>query len=139
MSVDVVALGAWCDLVPPEECSASPGGASFVVHEFADLDDGRRVTLHTDRGFTSWTRSPGDRELHDPWSYLTAESIEAGVRTTVLPDDDQTEDEHPWEWLSGLLHQHGVEASVDGLKAVPYLVEFSERLSQRLGASGSCT
>jgi hypothetical protein len=95
--------------------------------------------MSSDRGFTSWTRSPGDRELHDPWSYLTAESIEAGVRTTVLPDDDQTEDEHPWEWLSGLLHQHGVEASVDGLKAVPYLVEFSERLSQRLGASGSCT
>jgi hypothetical protein len=137
MSVDVVALGAWCDLVPPEGCSASPGGVSFVVHEFADLDDGSRVTLHTERGFTCWLRSPNDRQDHDPWSHLTAESIDAGVRTTVLPDDDQTDDEHPWEWLSGLLRHHGVEASAERLKAVPYLVEYSERVSQRLSAHGS--
>lgn len=139
MSVDVVALGAWCDLVPPGECSASPGGVSFVVHEFADLDDGSRVTLHTERGFTSWIhwiRYPSDGVRPDPWSQLTAENIESGVRATVLPDDE-TEDEHPWEWLSDLLRQHGVEASVEELKAVPYLVEFSERLSQRLSAHGT--
>jgi hypothetical protein len=134
MSVDVVALGAWCDLVPPDECSTSPGGVSFVIHEFADLDDGSRVTLHTERGFTCRLRSPNNRQVHDPWSHLTAESIDAGVRTTVLPDDDHTDDEHPWEWLSGLLRHHGVEASVERLKAVPYLVEYSERVSQRLSA-----
>jgi hypothetical protein len=27
-------------------------GLSFVVHEFADLADGRRITLHEERGFT---------------------------------------------------------------------------------------
>ncbi len=51
MSIEVVGLGAWCDLVPREEDSASPGGASFGIHEFADLADGRRVTLHSERGF----------------------------------------------------------------------------------------
>lgn len=131
MSAAVVRLGAWCDLVPPEESTASPGGASFVVHEFADLDDGSRVTLHTDRGFTTWTTST-HRVRHDPWTGLTAEDVEAGVRSTVLPDDDGTADEHPWEWLSGLLRGHGVEAPAGALRSVPYVVELSERLSRRL-------
>lgn len=62
VSGDVVALGAWCDLVPPLEYSASPGGVSFTVGEFADLDDGRRVTLHAERGFTTLPRGRSERE-----------------------------------------------------------------------------
>ena len=135
MSAVVVRLGAWCDLVPMEESTASPGAASFVVHEFADLDDGSRVTLHTDRGFATWTASM-HRLRHDPWAGLTAEDVESGVRATVLPDgdrtDDGTADEHPWEWLSWLLRGHGVEAPAEALRGVPYVVEFSERLSRRL-------
>lgn len=127
----MVRLGAWCDLVPVEESTASPGAASFVVHEFADLDDGSRVTLHTDRGFATWTAST-HRLRHDPWAGLTAEDVESGVRSTVLPDDDETDDEHPWEWLSDLLRGHGVEAPVGALRSVPYVVEFSEHLSRRL-------
>ncbi|HEX5428830.1 MAG TPA: hypothetical protein VFX00_10930 [Pedococcus sp.] len=34
------------------------------------------------------------------WANLTAQSLDARVRTTVLPDDDDTEDEHDWEWLT---------------------------------------
>jgi len=129
MSADVVALGAWCDL--DADARTSPGDASFVVHEFAVLADGRRLTLHTERGFTTGVRTVGRAEPVDPWAHLTVEELTADVLTTVLPDDDDGE-EHPWEWLAGLLRRHGVEASVERLKAVPYTVEFGERLAERL-------
>ena len=99
-------------------------GLSFRVQEFADLDDGRRITLHDERGYS--TSGPGD-----PKQFQTSESIEADVRTTVLPDDDDGE-EHPWEWLVELLQAQGVDASVEELKQVPYHVEFSQRLHDKL-------
>ena len=71
------------------------------------------------------------RGPEDPWQFQTSESIEADVRTTVLPDDDDGE-EHPWEWLVELLQTQGVDTSVEGLKHVPYRVEFSERLAAKL-------
>jgi hypothetical protein len=58
-------------------------------------------------------------------------SIEDDVRNTVLPDNDDGE-EHPWEWLVELLDAHGVDASTDELKWVPYRVEFSPRLYDKL-------
>jgi hypothetical protein len=68
--VTVVGLGAWCDFVTEDEYRRRlvrdgwpagevenfvkdfKHGVSFVVHEFADLADGRRLTLHEERGFT---------------------------------------------------------------------------------------
>ena len=116
--VTVVGLGAWCDFVTEDESrwqlvrDGWPAdevenlvedfkrGVSFDVHEFADLADGRRLTLHEERGFTT----SGGPAPNDLWRYLTLEHIERDVRTTVLPDDDDTQDEHPWEWLAGLVH-----------------------------------
>ena len=147
-AVTVVGLGAWCDFVtddeyrrqlvrdgwPAAEVEDLVGdferGVSFVVHEFAELADGRRLTLHEERGFTT----SGGPALSDPWRYLTLEHIEASVRTTVLPDDDDTQDEHPWEWLAGLLHVHGIEAPAEELRRLPYDVVFSERLRARIVA-----
>ncbi len=86
MSNEIVALGAWCDFVPEEESSASPGSVSFDVEEFAMLADGRRVTLHSgERGFA--VSGPRRPSAGDPLAGMTAESIEADVRTTVLPDE----------------------------------------------------
>ena len=45
------------------------------VHEFAVLDDGRRLTLHQNRGFSTSA------------THLTAEHVDSRVLTTVLPDD----------------------------------------------------
>jgi hypothetical protein len=141
-AVSVTGLGAWCDFVtedeyrrrlvrdgwPAEEIENLVDdfkrGVSFDVHEFADLADGRRLTLHEERGFTT----------SGQWRYLTLENLERDVRTTVLPDDDDTEDEHPWEWLAGLLHARGVQATAEALRLLPYSVEFSERLRARLEA-----
>ena len=49
----------------------------------------------------------------------------------VLPDDDSG-DEHPYEWLRELLLRRGIETSVEQLRSVPYTVEFSDRLERHL-------
>ncbi|HVA59210.1 MAG TPA: hypothetical protein VNG13_01580 [Mycobacteriales bacterium] len=134
MSDEIVGLGACCDFVPEEESSASPGSVSFDVAEFAVLADGRRVTLHSGvRGFT--VSGPRRPTTSDPLAGMAAAHIEADVQTTVLPDEDDSEDEHPYEWLQGRLRRQGIVVTTKSLKSVPYTVEVSERLRQLLAAS----
>ena len=112
-------------------------GVSFVVHEFADLADGRRITLHEDRGFTiGVTIANNGPEPSDQWRSLTLKELDRDVRTTVLPDDDESQDEHPWEWLAELVHVHGIEATAEELRHLPYNVVFSERLRARVVNEG---
>jgi hypothetical protein len=106
-------------------------GASFRVVEFATLADGRRLTLAEDRGFG--IGGPPPTEL---WAGLTLEQLESDVLTTVLPDEEDTEDEHPWEWLAGCLAALGVQASAEELRNLPYEVVFSERLRAKIPAGG---
>lgn len=117
----VVGLGAWSELARRDR-----QGMHVDVHEFAVLDDGRRLTLHRDRGFgTSATR-------------LSAGHAESSVLTTVLPDDAEvTGEDHPWEWLASLIREHGVAVTPEQLKAVPYVLEFGPRLSALLGPPAS--
>lgn len=107
-------------------------GASFRVAEFASLSDGRRLTLHDERGFTMGRRATGSSALLDPWEDLTQQELTRDVLTTVLPDEDDTEEEHPWQWLAELLRAHGVPASADDIRGLPYEVVFSERLQALL-------
>jgi hypothetical protein len=160
----VVRLGAWCDIETEDEArqrflteaadgddgqeavdgradpqpgrfvpgpgmpALSPGGISFRVEEFAVLADGRRIRLHAERGF-------GLSAGVNLWQYQTLESLEADVRTTVLPDDaEDTGENHPWEWLSELLRAQGIEATPEELRILPYDVEFSDRLRARIPA-----
>jgi len=136
--VEVVRLAAWCDCVTEDEyrdelsrSSLPPvavadalvhfrrGGGAFRVQEFAVLADGRRLPLGDELGFSGGT-------------YVTLEGLEADVRTTVLPDDDETDDEHPWAWLAGDLRRHGVDTTAEQLEQLPYDVEFSRRLLARV-------
>ena len=131
----VVSLGAWCDC---EDEHRDDGGLSFRVHEFAVLADGRRITLSHDldgpSGFSSSTHGVGQPDPLDPWAFVTLEGLEASVRTTVLPDEDDTQDEHPWEWLGQRLQANGIDASPEQLEELPYDVVFSERLRARVTA-----
>jgi hypothetical protein len=127
---EVIGLGAWCDVVPEEEASASPGSVSFDVHEFALLADGRRLTLHA--GQLGFSVSGPWKHFRHPLGDLTAESIASGVLTTVLPDEDDTADEHPYEWLGELLRRQGIVVSTASLRSVPYTVELSDRLQRLL-------
>ncbi len=91
------------------------------VHEFAVLDDGRRLTLHQDRGFSTSA------------THMTAGHAERSALTTVLPDDAEiTGEDHPWEWLASLIRNQGVAVTPEQLKAVPYVLEFGPRLAALL-------
>jgi hypothetical protein len=118
MGVTVVGLGAWSELAHRDQ-----RGMDINVHEFAVLDDGRRLTLHQDRGFSTSA------------THMTAEHAERSVLTTVLPDDAEvTGEDHPWEWLASLIGDHGVAVTREQLKTVPYVLEFGPRLSALLGS-----
>jgi hypothetical protein len=110
-----------------QERTLDDASASFDVAEFAIVDDGTRVLLHEERGFTL-----GGGPGRDPWSGLTAEILERDVLTTVLPDDDDTDDEHPYEWLADLCRRHGLDATADDLRRLPYVVELSDQVRRRL-------
>lgn len=129
--MDVVGLGAWCDY----EGDDSPRPTlSFRVEEFAVLADGRRLRLHRERGFGTTVHVVGGTpgQVLDHWEHVTLSGLERDVLTTVLPDDDEPADEHPYKWLAGLVRAHGVEVSADELRAVPYEVKFSDRLRARV-------
>ena len=113
VGVTVVGLGAWSELARKGQ-----QGMDIDVHEFAILDDGRRVMLHQERGFsTSATR-------------MTADHAERSVLMTVLPDDAEvTGEDHPWEWLASLIRAHGVAVTPEQLKTLPYVLELGPRLS----------
>lgn len=68
----------------------------------------------------------------DPWEHTSREDIVQTALAVVLPDDDDHPDDHPYEWLAQLLAEQGVTASVEDLRALPYTVELSPRLEQRL-------
>jgi hypothetical protein len=102
-------------------------GISFRVVEFATLANGRRLTLDEGRGFGMSGPPPVDL-----WADLTLEGLEADVRSTVLPDDDDTQDDHDWEWLAECLRGLGAQVSPHDLQGLPYDVVFSERLRARI-------
>ena len=91
-SLHVVGVGAICDLRTPG--SDDGHSQSFSVSEFVLLENGQRVILHKDRGFTIGS---GAGALRD---YETPESITQDVLNVVLPDDDECGDDHQWSWLA---------------------------------------
>jgi hypothetical protein len=122
VAMTVVGLGAICDLSP--EGNDDPREYSFIVSEFVVLDNGDRVTLHSERGFSGWSSSGSI------WASATVDSITRGELTTVLAEDDEP---HPWEWLADLAKQRGITVTADELRAVPYEVVLTERVRRRLG------
>lgn len=112
----VVGLGAWAELARRDQ-----RGMDIDVHEFAVLGDGRRLTLHHGRGFSTSA------------THLSAEQAESSVLTTVLPDDAEvTGEDHPWAWLASLIRNNGVAVTPEQLQAVPYVLEYGPRLSALL-------
>src|SRR4051812_22653799 len=118
----VVGLGAICDLV-----ESIDGGRTkrFSVSEFADLDDGGRVILHDERGFTiGWVGLDPEDATGVGGVRESAGALENHVLNVVLPDEDDGE-EHPWDWLAGLARARGLEVSADDLRPLPYRVLFT--------------
>lgn len=121
----VVALGATCDLRPPFDDERRQ---SFSVSEFALLGDGRRVILHDERGFTIGAPSGGVGK------HETAESITRDVLNVVLPDEDESGEEHPWSWLARLARARGLDVTAEDLRVLPYEVVLTDGVIRWLDA-----
>jgi hypothetical protein len=126
----VVGLGAICDLRPQR--SGEARSQSFSVSEFATLEDGRRVILHEDRGFTIGWRSSGESGSGDIRSHETLESMTRDVLNVVLPDDDECAEDHPWSWLADLARARGLSVTAEDLRGLPYEVIFTDEVRRWL-------
>lgn len=126
----VVALGALCDLSRHRSDEAST--QNFSVSEFATLEDGRRVILHEDRGFTIGLRSTGNADPGDLRAHETLESLTRDVLNVVLPDDDEEAEAHPWSWLADLARARDLNVTADDLRSLPYEVVFTDEVRRWL-------
>jgi hypothetical protein len=113
VGVTVVGLGAWSELARKAQ-----QGMDIDVHEFAVLDDGRSVTLHQERGFSTSA------------THMTADHAERSVLTTVLPDHAEiTGEDHVWEWFASLIRTHGVAMTPEQASPVPRTPVVTPRLA----------
>jgi hypothetical protein len=110
---------------------------SVTARHDAVLDDGRRVVLLDDRG---WTSGGGPPDAGGPWAFETAEGMERTARTVVGPDGPfgarsqaDMEADH-WAALARVLRGYGIEVAAADLKALPHDVELSARVRACLGA-----
>ena len=126
----VVGLGAICDLRPQRFDEAR--SQSFSVSEFVTLEDGRRVILHEDRGFTIGWRSSGESGCGDIRRHETLESMTRNVLNVVLPDDDECAEDHPWSWLADLARARGLNVTAEDLRGLPYEVIFTDEVRRWL-------
>jgi hypothetical protein len=125
----VVGVGLICDLAPhtPDEARSQ----SFSVREFVTLEDGRRVILHEDRGFTiGWgSRRHSSAELP---KYHTLDVLTRLALNTVLPDDHKAGEDHPWTWLADIARARGLDVSADDLRSLAYEVIFTDKVHRWL-------
>ena len=126
----VVGLGAICDLDTrtPDKARSQ----SFSVSEFVTLEDGRRVILHEDRGFTTALRSTGRSDPGELREHTTIEHLTRDVLNVVLPDDDAPAEDHPYSWLADLARARGLSVTADDLRSLPYEVTFTDTVRRWL-------
>ena len=125
----VVGLGAVCDLGPYGD---EAGDQHFLIGEFVTLEDGRRVTLHDERGLSVGLRGGAIGGAPVPAAFhVTVESLTRDVLNVVLPDPDSGE-EHPWEWLAELARARGLEVTANDLRRLPYEVVFTDEVRKQL-------
>jgi hypothetical protein len=110
-------------------------------HE-AELEDGRRVVLLDDRGWTSELFVTGGGEPPEGiWADETVEEIARTARFVVGPDEPfagrtrAEMDAGHWETLAGVLQREGTAVDHAGLAALPHDVELSHRLLARIETS----
>lgn len=120
-------LGAACTLE-----SEVGNQLNFRLSEYAVLQDGRTLVLHSDRGLSIGVPRTLSGEVADAWDQLTVEILERNALTALLPDDDDDE-AHPYTWFVQLLAERGVVSSEAELRRAPYRVNIDEAVMRRIG------
>ena len=103
-------------------------GVSF--NEFADLSDGRRAILRSDRGF-SWSSSHSP----DPWHGETRESLAHEVRDYLAAEEEDCCPISPESVVELVQRYYDIEvdaASVEAALKLPRRVEFGARVLEEL-------
>jgi hypothetical protein len=122
--------------------SADPREMSVAARHEAVLDDGRRVILLDDRGWTSALRGAGVDEETDAWRSASEREISETARVVVGPDEpfgDRTQadmERDHWRRLAETLGADGIVVGADELRGLPHDVVLGERLRARLGRTG---
>jgi hypothetical protein len=105
---------------------------SVTARQEAVLDDGRRLVLLDDRGWSGQQTQP------NIWAFETVEELERTARVVVGPDEPvgditqaETETGH-WDALAGILRAQGVDVEAAALRQLPHDVELSTRLRERV-------
>lgn len=105
------------------------------------MDDGSRLLLLDDRGWTEEARGAGADEIDDLWALTTERDIVDTARAVVGPDEpfggrsqEDMETSH-WSTLAKHLRAQGVIAGAGELRQLPHDVVLSDRLRARLGHS----
>jgi hypothetical protein len=122
--------------------STDPREMSVAARHEAVLDDGRRVVLLDDRGWTSGLRGAGVDETTDAWRFTSEREIAETARVVVGPDEPfggrtqaDMERDH-WSRLAQELRAEGVVIAADELRALRHDVVLGDRLRARLDAAG---
>ena len=150
--LSVSALGAVCELRAGASTvsqrahgdSDQGAGLSFKLDEFAEVSDGRRLRLRSDRGWANgrlrvaWSLrepdelSPGppnvNVDMTDRWQFVTRQSLTESVLACVDPDDG----EQWYEWVRARLCELDVDVDLASIRAAPYRVEFGPVLDGEL-------
>ncbi|MEX2263736.1 MAG: hypothetical protein WD696_17410 [Bryobacteraceae bacterium] len=129
----VVGIGAICDLRPQRFDDAR--SQSFLVSEFVTLEDGRRVILHRDRGFTIGWKSAPESGSDALQRHETPDSITQDVLNTVLPDDDDSGEDHHWPWLAELARARGLNVTAEDLRSLTYEVVLTDNVIRWLAST----
>jgi hypothetical protein len=114
---------------------------SVSARQEAVLDDGRRLLLLDDRGWSSSLGGAGADEL-DIWAGMSEHEIAETTRVVVGPDEPfggrsqaDMETDH-WDALAEKLRAHGVAVDASELMELPHDVVLSDRLLTCLGHVG---
>lgn len=119
--------------------SADARELSVTARHEAVLDDGRRVVLLDDRGWTEGLRGPGEEA--GIWQLLSERDIAETARVVVGPDEpfggrrQRDMEESHWRGLAERLSAEGVDVDPAELRRVPHEVVLGEALRARLGGS----
>lgn len=122
-----VSLGAHCRLCDTADKDVAQ---NFAVSEFVAFEDGARLMLHDDRGFTLGSN-------HADGHRVSRTQLIDQVLSVVLPDDDDSLDEHPWNELVEQASAAGVDVSESVLRKLPYMVLLADDVEQWLTAGAS--
>lgn len=111
---------------------------SVSVRHEAVLDDGRRLLLLDDRGWSETLGGAGANEVADIWALTSEQDIAETARVVVGPDEpfdrrsqDDMDTDH-WNALAKDLRARGVVVDAGELKQLPHDVVLSEPLIARL-------